>query len=521
MRKHMHVMELSVLHLMFLLQPVMLVSALSATSAFQKQLHVASPLRTCEGLDCVVQYVQTPDPAYSWYDTKVRLHGRDESSGVSWTGHVLNMTSQKWDTPAGAKFPSWWHTLIVVIPDNREVFDWSTVLLDFGIHDADGNLTRIDNRPSTAPQDEQDSIYIDKDNLESHVDDLHKVAWKAAFLAARTRAITTVVLNLPNEYVEFENDPSEFPRVADYLKSYSYLDFIREPDEPERISELPTAKAVVRALDTATAFTANLPGGHGPVKRFGITAYSKLATPTWMLGALDERVKIIVPMAINIDTDHFRTATQLHSLPNIKMAKTPKASKRPPEGDADNYVPLVMSNGLPGYDKLKAIIDPVSWMDKLTVPKLYIMAANDHTLPYLGRVVEPFLPGMPAYTGVQMVPNCEHDAVLVKSLNSSAAFFRGFLLGKPMPNISYEYKKEKHEVTVHQVTSHKPRKVSQWFGSVNSVWESVELEMKGDQLWKSTSDWPSKANTDTFVQFEYEWPEPGMSFVLTTPELKA
>lgn len=36
------------------------------------------------------EYVNAPDPFFAWSDTGITF------SGAGWTGHVLNMSSQKW-----------------------------------------------------------------------------------------------------------------------------------------------------------------------------------------------------------------------------------------------------------------------------------------------------------------------------------------------------------------------------------------------------------------------------------------
>jgi len=488
-----------------------------------------SLLGECKGFDCLERYVSLPDSSYDWHDTGVRLTGRDSDTSVQWTGHVLNMTSQTWKNPAGLDFPVWWHTMILVVPDNREIFDWSTVMLEFGMHhEVDGQITRVSNRPANEPvQDRiQEYTYIDAETLGTHRSDLQLIAEKAAVLATRTRAVATVLLNVPNEYETFQNDPSGLRRTGDFLKVYSYIDFLEHPDQPERICELPNAKAAVRAMDTVTAFTAGLP--NGPVTRFGITGYSKLATTTWMLGALDKRVEAIVPGAIDFELDDLLAQSlQPSELPapikNLMKAASPrqhpvKSATKPENFDRD-YMQVFMSRGLPEYDKLSSIIDPAKWLDKVNIPKLYVAAANDHVMPMLGEAAESYLKKTTSYTAMKVVPNCDHDDSLVKSLHSVAGFFRGHLLGKTMPEIDSQHDHALHQVVVQQASEHKPIKVRQWFGSPTKEWSYVDISEMQSLQWISL---PSSAgvpgSTHAFLELEYEWPESGMYFSITTPE---
>lgn len=492
----------------------------------------SSLLGDCKGFDCVEKYVKLPDASYSWHDTGVRLTGTDLGTSVRWTGNVLNMTSQTWKNPAGLDFPVWWHSMILVFPDNREIFDWSTVVLEFGMHhEVDENITRISNRPANEPvQDQiQEYTYIDAKNQKTHRSDLQQIAEKAAVLATRTRAMVTVLLNVPNEYETFQNDPTGLRRTGDFLKAYSYLDFLEHPDQPERICELPHAKAGVRAMDTVTAFTASLP--KGPVTRFGIAGYSKLGTTTWMLGALDKRVEAIMPGAIDFELDELLAEAMIptdlsaqgqdlkNALMKVTFRRHPVKSATKPEHYMREYVQVLMSKGLPEYDKLSNIIDPAKWLDKVKIPKLYVVASNDDVMPLLGEAAEPYLKETTSYSAMKMVPNCAHDETFMKSLESAAAFFRGHLLRKTMPEIESRRDHALNQVTVRQVSEHKPIKVRQWFGSPSTDWSHVDIsEMHGPQWISLPGSAGAAGCTHAFLEVEYEWPEPGLHFSITTPE---
>ena len=40
-----------------------------------------------------------------------------------WTGYFLNFTSQQWLTPELVSRSLWWHTLVVIVPDNLTTMD--------------------------------------------------------------------------------------------------------------------------------------------------------------------------------------------------------------------------------------------------------------------------------------------------------------------------------------------------------------------------------------------------------------
>merc|ERR1719436_2000143 len=142
-------------------------------------------------------------------------------------------------------------------------------------------MTRIDNREAHEEimDREQSSIEVNGDNLASRTAELRLSSQKAAYIATSTRTLAVSMLDLPNAYETFRNDPSHMRRAGNYLKAYTYEDFMYHPDEPERIFEVPVAKAVARAMDTVTAYTSRSLGS--TVRRFGVAGYSKLGTATW------------------------------------------------------------------------------------------------------------------------------------------------------------------------------------------------------------------------------------------------
>ena len=70
------------------------------------------------------EYVDLEDDAYSWTDTGHRLRVDPAASGRGgWTGYFLNFTSQQWLTPQLVSRSLWWHTLVVIVPDNLTTTD--------------------------------------------------------------------------------------------------------------------------------------------------------------------------------------------------------------------------------------------------------------------------------------------------------------------------------------------------------------------------------------------------------------
>jgi len=474
-----------------------------------------SPLEGCKGFECLQQFVRLPDESYSWHDTKERVSGVDSDSGVAWTGYILNMTSQTWMTNAKVDFPLWWHIMVVVVPDRVEFKDYATLTLDFGVNELgpDGryDTVSIHNRLSHEPADGP-AMEINDGNLRRHLADLKKAAHKAAYIATHTRAVATSVLELPNGEETFADDPVHMRRTTDVLKAYTYTNFLDHPQEPERIMDLPVAKAVTRAMDTVMAFTRSLPTG--PVSRFGVTGYSKLGMATWLIGALDERVKAIAPAAIPLT---------LRSGPPAEFAAPPflaplfrtYLSFIKPQEFSQLYLPVALSLNTQEFERLHSIIDPVAFPERLTVPKFYLMGTSDQVIAAEDQALE-YLPEMPGHNSYLAVPNSEHDEILVKSLPSVASFFRGYLLGKSAPEIAYAFEAANGTIAARQASGHRPLAVRHWSGvhEAGGLWRERQLQ----EQQPGSGSWAAQVGqASAFLDFEYEWPEPGWRFRISTP----
>jgi hypothetical protein len=86
------------------------------------------------------------DSAYAWVDTGLRLNGTG-LRGDSWTGYVLNMTSQRWLTDAdfAPNSPSkslWWHYLVVIVPNAVQWTRNASLYITGGDNDHGGQIPK-------------------------------------------------------------------------------------------------------------------------------------------------------------------------------------------------------------------------------------------------------------------------------------------------------------------------------------------------------------------------------------------
>jgi len=506
----------------------LLACGLCAAPAGQRQevlapsnLSWVSPIAGCQGFDCVLQYISLPDDSYSWTDTQARLYGRAGATrhglaSMSWTGYVLNLTSQRWRTGARVDHPLWWHTLVVIVPEVVEFSDWATLNLDFGWQRNGSYVERIDNRE--ASYGEEHVVAIDGNSLFDSLPTLKSAVSEAAVLATRTRALAATLLNLPNDGEVFQDDPLQLDRRQDFLKAFSYQDFLDHPSEPERIMELPIAKAAVRAMDAVQAFTELLRPGAG-VRRFGVTGYSKLGTATYVAAAADRRVKAIVPVAIYLSLGD-PTMNYGPRNPMVARELRQQYSHQIPTNMMDAYAGTMVSMSTPEFQKLGSIIDPYSFKERLNLPKLVILSSGDTVISDLvNHQMVSHLSELPGTTGYLHVPDAVHDGVFGSSLASNAAFFRGHLLGLTPPAVLSEWQGARQILRATQTgnTDLRPLAARRWEGPQRNgqgEWTSTHLAVpaQGQLTWSARVPWHPFSPHSCFIELIFEWPEPGQYY---------
>ncbi|CAJ1419783.1 unnamed protein product [Effrenium voratum] len=242
----------------------------------QRSLQLSrKPASTCQGWDCLKQFVSAPDGAFAWRDTGRRL------KDPAWEGQVLELISQRWlpdlVTPA-----LWNHTLVLITPKA-----FSAALSDAPcvLYVALGSLT--------APQTAWNVEAADAE-LQAAAQVAHAAgAWRAA-----------VLFNVPANFLRFGQAA---PSVEDGSLSTSWA-LLRQDPAP-RMLELPMAKATVRAMDVLGAFAG--------IHSFALMGTSKRGHLCWHTASVDARVKAIVPIAkaLNLEPQLRLTVEELGGFP--------------------------------------------------------------------------------------------------------------------------------------------------------------------------------------------------------------
>lgn len=384
-------------------------------------------------LTALDRYVKTPDPAYTF-----KIHSTQAGSGF--TTIVLEMTSQSWLTPKEIDRTRWTHWLTIVRPTARVAHQTALLFVTGGANNG---------KPPKGPNPMLTDI------------------------AVTTQSIVAELRMVPNQPVTFVGEKRT--REEDELIAYSWDKFLRTGDDrwPAR---LPMTKAVVRAMDTVTAFLGN-PAKHGApaaaggplvVNKFVVSGASKRGWTTWTTAAVDPRVVAIAPMVIDV----------LNLEPSLEHHWRVYGFWSPAIQD---YVDLKIMNwtGTPQYRALRQIEDPYEYRDRLTMPKFILNAAGDqYFLPDSSRFYYDDLPGEKY---LRYVPNTDHSLKDTDAPDSLGAFYASVLSKKPRPRFTWSIAKDG---TINVKTISKPTAVTLWRAQ-NSEARDFRLEKIGP-AYKST-----------------------------------
>jgi len=248
--------------------------------------------------------------------------------------------------------------------------------------------------------------------------------------AQQLGAPVVVVLNVPRQPI-FDG------RKEDAIIALTFEEFLNsgEMDWPLL---LPMVKSVVRAMDAAQAFAEKeLPF---TIDRFTVTGASKRGWTTWLTAAVDERVAGIGPMVIDMlnleaQLEHQRAAygtfsERIHDYTDRDLPRRMRA----PEGAG-----------------LLQIVDPYSYRDQITQPKMLFLGTNDGfwTLDSLNL----YWDGLQGDKYVVYVPNADHDLAMDwrRVLGGLRALHRHAHGVERLPALQWQYTQEDQQVTL-QIT---------------------------------------------------------------------
>lgn len=386
-------------------------------------------------------------------DTTYHYELRDSGKIGNTTTYHLLLTSQRW------KGITWRHQLTLMVPSQLK---------------HKGSLLIISGGSNTNEQPN----WSTKDGL-----------WPvAAQMAESNQSLVAILKQAPNQ-------PLMEGRKEDALISYTLQQYKNDGDYEWPLL-FPMVKSAIRSMDAIQDFSRKR--SFMPVENFLVAGASKRGWTTWLTAASgDPRVKAIAPMVIDMLNMPLSLNAQLKAYGAYSE-------------QIEDYVKLEIpqSTGSKKGKEVTTMIDPYSYREKLTVPKLIFIGTNDEY--WTVDAIKWYINDLPGQTMIHYVPNAGHNlAGGAQALQTLSAFYGKMLQEKPYPILKNNSRVESGKVKLKiAVNKDELQEVSIWSATStdmdfrNEKWSSSSMG-KGEAENIVEVDLPKEGYKAFYVDFKY------------------
>lgn len=408
--------------------------------------------------DNPVPNLVTPETAMSEYlnngDTTFHWTINSTYNMAGATAYDLLLTSQKW------REHTWVHQLTILVPASVQ-YDGALMYITGG---------SINNgAPNWAGQGDGET-------------------WAFAMTAVKNNAVVAILRQTPNQ-------PLYNNLYEDALISYTLHQFMSDGDYSWPLL-FPMTKSAIRAMDAIQEFAQeNLQQG---ITRFVVSGASKRGWTTWLTGANDTRVEAIAPAVIDILNMPVNLDYQLETW----GAYSPQIQ---------DYVDLGIPQDVHSEQgsAISTMIDPYSYKDKLTMPKLILLGTNDPYWPV--DAIKHYLKDIPGQNFIHYVANAGHDlAGGEQALRALSAFFGNTMAHRPYPECSWNVLETASGTDLSAMgSSNELIKAYLWTADSedrdfrDEHWSSSELSIDNPGIVHTSVDFPDNGFKAFYIDLEY------------------
>lgn len=329
-------------------------------------------------------YLKADDPAYD-YELQSTIDG-DE-----YTAYVIRLVSQEWLDTELVNETEWWHWLTIIVPDS---VNHSTGMLWIGGGSNDTEMP----------------------------DEVNPMLLQTALL---TNSVVADLHNVPFQPIQFLDDERLEERSEDELIAYGWRKFLESGARDEDavwLSRLPMTKAAIRAMDTISEFSSD--EIQHEIHEFMVGGASKRGWTTWTTAIFDDRVVAITPVVIDL----------LNMIPSFEHHWQAYGEWSPAIEEYEDEQIMEWQNSQE-YTRLRELIDPYSYLDRLELPKFIINAASDEF--FLPDSWQFYWDDLQGEKYLRYVPNTGHSLSETDSGESLAAFYQYIVEGRDLPRFDW------------------------------------------------------------------------------------
>ena len=240
--------------------------------------------------------------------------------------------------------------------------------------------------------------------------------------AVRTLAVAANATGLPAAVVrQIPYQPMFGGLVEDDLIAHTFVEFARTGDASWPLL-LPMVKAAVEAMTAATAVAHDAWGVD--IGRFVVTGASKRGWTSWLTAAVDERVKGLMPMVIDMLSMERHLDLQRASFGGLSAELEP-------------YIAVGVENLIasPRGRELCGIVDPYAYRERIVQPKIIALGTNDPYWPL--EALGLYLDGLSGPRWVSYAPNAGHGLPLPRVAGLVSALGRHVAGIRPLPTLEW------------------------------------------------------------------------------------
>lgn len=405
--------------------------------------------------DALQRYVAKPEPVYQW--RQIETHETEQGNV-----HQFHLVSQTWQDIV------WEHALLVYEPQRIDHPDHMLLMVTGG-------------RNGRTP---------DRDDFEMGLG-----------LAQLCGARIATLHQVPNQ-------PLLGDHVEDDLITETWLKYLETGDDSWPLL-FPMVKSAHKAMDALQEIARD--EWDEEIEGFVITGGSKRGWTSWLTPVADDRVLATAPLVIDTLNFHVQTQHQLDTWGEFSEQIYDYTSKG-----------LVKTNGeqlSPREQQLWRMMDPYTYRQQLTLPKLLVCGTNDRY--WVVNAMNNYWDELVGPKYILQVPNAGHglDGGRELAMTTVGVFFRHTALGVSLPEIDWSHSNGGDQMQLSVTSSEAPVAVRLWtaVSDTNDFRESewsAESLMGADGEFVGTLPVPETGQRALFGELQFD--ASGLKYSLTT-----